>query len=691
MIVIFLVLASHWTSFLNSSEVHDMVSYGNNLLIGTTGGALIFNKQDTSFTDITNVDGLLSNDVVRVEIDKYGNFWFLCAGEGITVMSQDRANVMTLRSVPSYSFSSICMDGDTVWVGTDDDSKIWRYDMHGNPFTSGAALPRDLDIDFLTNEVNDITIMGDSVWFGTARGIAVTSRTGDSLRVYDVNDGLPSDTILAIGSWGGYVWAGTDRGTARRTASGWEIVDSSYRIKNDDTTWIEVYDFCWTYDSFWEATSFGTKKWEADDWTQVSGDNTRAVLFDSNLWLGTFGKGIVECDGGLHAYVAPGPAQNRVSSLAIDTGGEIWLAHSGWPVSKLFYDDEWEWKAYNEGNYWGVTGWISTVTADREGNVWMTTWDWTDRLAAIKVMPNDSISKVRIDGGVNANVIVSACTDDREDLWVACADKYIRRISNNAVDTVVSSPGITAWVMALAVDMEGNLWVGDRDNGLVVLSRGNGEMSRISEIPSDETKFIKMDQRNGEIWVGTATSGVYRLRNKEVVAAYSGLNLGGTATDMTIDGKGRVWFAITDVGIKQLQSDGTFRTYDKSDGLVNNDVTRIRSHQDVLWIGTEHGLSRFNTEFLSPDITQMGVYPNPLVMPEGHTEVIFDSKDLKGGRIRIYTISGALVRIIEDIGSSLASWDARNSDGEFVGSGIYIFVIETEDGTKKMGKIAVVR
>jgi hypothetical protein len=245
--------------------------------------------------------------------------------------------------------------------------------------------------------------------------------------------------------------------------------------------------------------------------------------------------------------------------------------------------------------------------------------------------------------------------------------------------------------MALAADMEGNLWVGDRDNGLVVLSRGDGAASWISEIPSDETKFIRMDQRNGEIWVGTATSGVYRLRNKEVVAAYSGLDLGGVATDMTIDGKGRVWFVVTDVGIRQLQSDGSFKTYDKSHGLVSNDVTRIESYQDVLWIGTEQGLSRFNTEFLSPDIAEMGVYPNPLIMPEGHTEIIFDSKDLKGGRIRIYTVSGSLVRIIEDIGSSLVSWDAKNADGELVGSGIYIFVIETKDGTKKMGKIAVVR
>ncbi|MBI4722219.1 MAG: hypothetical protein HY769_04355, partial [Candidatus Stahlbacteria bacterium] len=195
--IVILFIFSQWTSFLNSTYCYDMVSLRDILLIGTSGGALVFNKKDTSFIAITNLDGLLSNDVVQVGLDKYGNWWFVCRGGGITVMSQNRAmkrNFTEMDGVPSSNFSSLFIDGDIVWVGTDDNEKVWRFNMGGDPFVSSNILPL-LEVK-PTNEVKKIQLIGDSVWFGTTKGIGVTHKNEcDSFIVYDV--GLPNDTVLA--------------------------------------------------------------------------------------------------------------------------------------------------------------------------------------------------------------------------------------------------------------------------------------------------------------------------------------------------------------------------------------------------------------------------------------------------------------------------------------------------------------
>jgi hypothetical protein len=63
------------------------------------------------------------------------------------------------------------------------------------------------------------------------------------------------------------------------------------------------------------------------------------------------------------------------------------------------------------------------------------------------------------------------------------------------------------------------------------------------------------------------------------------------------------------------------------------------------------------------------------------------------GEIRIFTISGALVKKTElhsFINPNGYSWDGKNEDGEYVASGVYLWMVKSEQG-KKTGKLMVVR
>ncbi len=59
--------------------------------------------------------------------------------------------------------------------------------------------------------------------------------------------------------------------------------------------------------------------------------------------------------------------------------------------------------------------------------------------------------------------------------------------------------------------------------------------------------------------------------------------------------------------------------------------------------------------------------------------------------LRIYSLSGVLVRVIEHhaTGTSESVWDVRNRNGQVVSSGVYFYHIEA-GGARRVGRMTVV-
>jgi len=63
-----------------------------------------------------------------------------------------------------------------------------------------------------------------------------------------------------------------------------------------------------------------------------------------------------------------------------------------------------------------------------------------------------------------------------------------------------------------------------------------------------------------------------------------------------------------------------------------------------------------------------------------------------GAKLRIYSIAGALVVELRDEDrDGLIAWDARNSSGKDVSSGVYLFVVDSGSGTPARGKVVIIR
>ncbi|MEW6095549.1 MAG: thermonuclease family protein [bacterium] len=101
------------------------------------------------------------------------------------------------------------------------------------------------------------------------------------------------------------------------------------------------------------------------------------------------------------------------------------------------------------------------------------------------------------------------------------------------------------------------------------------------------------------------------------------------------------------------------------------------------------GVYMLIAQIIPETIDILKVYPNPFKPIRGDSEIIFDGLP-QNTNIRIYDISGSLIKEIENITTGSYNWDVKDACGQDVASGIYIYIVSYDD-KKKIGKIAVIR
>ncbi|MBI4369874.1 MAG: carboxypeptidase regulatory-like domain-containing protein, partial [Elusimicrobia bacterium] len=76
----------------------------------------------------------------------------------------------------------------------------------------------------------------------------------------------------------------------------------------------------------------------------------------------------------------------------------------------------------------------------------------------------------------------------------------------------------------------------------------------------------------------------------------------------------------------------------------------------------------------SSSVQDAKVFPNPLRPPKGHTGFTFANLPADA-MIKIYTLTGSLIRELTASASGLSSWDSKNESGETMASGVYFALI----------------
>ena len=86
----------------------------------------------------------------------------------------------------------------------------------------------------------------------------------------------------------------------------------------------------------------------------------------------------------------------------------------------------------------------------------------------------------------------------------------------------------------------------------------------------------------------------------------------------------------------------------------------------------------------------MKVYPNPIIRNGGGTDKIAFTDLPSGTNLKIYTLSGKLVRTLDEAGTGGIDWDVKNDQDGTITPGLYIYVLTDELGSNtKTGKLAI--
>jgi flagellar hook assembly protein FlgD len=84
------------------------------------------------------------------------------------------------------------------------------------------------------------------------------------------------------------------------------------------------------------------------------------------------------------------------------------------------------------------------------------------------------------------------------------------------------------------------------------------------------------------------------------------------------------------------------------------------------------------------------VFPNPFRPDQAAGHVLKFDNCPENTQIRIFTISGELVRKYQGV-SGRQTWDGKNSSGGDVVSGVYLYILDGPGNLKAIGKIFVIR
>ena len=284
-----------------------------------------------------------------------------------------------------------------------------------------------------------------------------------------------------------------------------------------------------------------------------------------------------------------------VNNLTTDDRGRVWI---GTNSALNVVTPDGLWTTYLIDNK-GVN--VQSVAIDKLGRTWMGTFD-----GLYVLDPNgqwrtyDKRSKT-----VWEHYNSSAILIDRFDrIWVANNDGLRVFLANGTKKfyTTTNSKLPDDYITALAEDRQGNIWIGTRTKGVVVIDQNgqwktyqaNGSNNGLSE-NWVTTVFIDDQDR---VWIGTERNGISMLSPDGIWTTYNEY-LNGIQSDprfdekeinaFAMDDQGRLWIGTSDA-LFVLDPDGNWLAYTRTNSAFNPDYVRALTvdASNRLWIATFH-------------------------------------------------------------------------------------------------------
>jgi ligand-binding sensor domain-containing protein/serine phosphatase RsbU (regulator of sigma subunit) len=325
--------------------------------------------------------------------------------------------------------------------------------------------------------------------------------------------------------------------------------------------------------------------------------SVRVLFQDSRslIWIGTNGGGVAQYDGYSFYTLSEnnGLVGNQVNSIAEDNLGRIWF---GTNKGVSAFDG----KTISDFSEKIFKGYVDKLYFDKKGFLWIL----TANSGAIRTNPNDIGSGKETFGlssGLKTNTFIDIVEDNFGRFWlvsdhglVVFSPDQSKKEIRIGIETILPDDQVSS----IDTGSVNEMWIGTRNSGVFLLQYDSlsCELKR-----SYNSYFDNIDDNivavrsdiNGNVWLGTDDNGLIYIDYPFVKTLTKDNGLGSNQiTDILKDKEGNVWIGTVDQGVKVF-SGWQFVHYDTQSGLPDNSINSLaQDFSDNYWCSGNTGLFR---------------------------------------------------------------------------------------------------
>ncbi|MFQ6103925.1 MAG: hypothetical protein ACE5OP_06480 [Candidatus Glassbacteria bacterium] len=735
-------MAASWEVFTNKNSVRDIVTLTgeDRMFFATDGGLIEFSRSpDTVITYWTTIQGLSSNDLNCLSMDASGNLLIGTAMKGIAILFVDDEvkNYSTLDGLPSDQVTCIVVGDGEFWVGTAEGAV--RMELEGESVNRKSSIYFG---DPLNYEVRDFHLDGSRVWFATSEGLWLLE--DDEFQSWLVGQGLIDNSVRDLLKVGGdSLIVATDSGIQVFFPDSGLFHDFSVGLVSSNSK--QVREIAPVDGQLWAATRGGIYRYDAGQagWVDETLDlPTRNILaLDSDYTgvpiLGTDGKGVSSRGEGTWSTLEfPGPLVNSLDRVIVDSRGVIWASSWSATPSKagIFRYDGETYQNYTKDNSGLLYNLASSLNEAPDGSLWIGTPWYNSGGSGLSILDDGGTPQLEddtwitlsgTDTGLSGDAIRSEVVFKGDgEAWIGSWDQEKYNLPGG-LDVLHYGQGEFSFrsfdqlvgdrrIQALAVDGQGDLWIGYTKTGVdlfvlrPVTAGGDSLFFSIDPdlvyLSGENVLDLEVDPL-GHLWICT-TSGVTELDYANDPLSSSNFKWRSFTIDnsmipdvrvngVAFHGSRFVWFATPSGAAKYDRDLDVWEIFDTNGSPIPEDDVKdvfVDENTGAVWFATKGGLARFYRIGGEPPVSESGsiiVAPNPYLPTMSPQGVIFGRFD-PGTVLDIYNIAGShIVKLVAQ--TETIKWDGKDENGTEIASGIYLLISKSPGGKIGKGKIAIVR
>ena len=536
--------------------------------------------QKYTFTHYDIEDGLIQSQVNKLSQDNEHRLWLATLGGACRYDGKEYYAVTKANGLATNVVYQVFVDKtDNVWFGTHKGLSCFR---------SGKVYNYPIPVNEKNSWVQGITQDGSGqVW--VLLNSHLYRATGQTLQLNrPITDTV---TCMAVDKQGALYTTVLKKGVFRLNRNVWKSYIPFTGKLQDAFVMQMVFDKLDSHKSYLLAykglfVANGAVAQPYND-TLISKQKPTFLSFaqdaENNLWIGTTsGAYYINQQKTIHFTADNGFTDHAVTDIYNDGDNNLWFATEGSGLYKfegdsyVIYDQS---RGINNGQI------VMGIARDIHGNIIF----GTDGNGLVKfsdgkfssLMPLNERSERRIE---------SLYTDKNKTLWIGTASVGAWSYDGKSFEQLKGIQEHT--VSIITADDFGTLWLG---TAFGCYYRQNNVLKKVQGISGFITSILPLGKDT--VLIGTQ-GGVLLLINKKLVPTFKLTALNNSAIYCMLAVKGNVLFGTDDKGLFTWDSStNKLRNYSIKDGFNSNSVySLIADKHGIIWVGTGRGIKRVSVD-----------------------------------------------------------------------------------------------